>query len=106
MIRLTDQEISSITEVFSKYVQTPSTLYLYGSRTDIDALGGDIDLLLVVPDTKKKQQLLSLHLDILVDLKQQIGEQKIDLLIKYEKELEVDPFLLSIKQQLQVICNW
>ena len=51
-------------------------VYLFGSRADDNARGGDIDLLVLSKtiDFKKK-------LDILVDLTEQLGEQRIDLVV-------------------------
>ena len=51
-----------------------AAIYLFGSRVDDSAKGGDIDLLLL----SGKINLMA-KLDILAQLNQQLGEQKIDL---------------------------
>jgi predicted nucleotidyltransferase len=53
-----------------------AAVYLFGSRTDMHQLGGDIDLLVL-------SQTLDImdKLDILADLHRALGEQKIDLII-------------------------
>ena len=53
---------------------TDAMIYLFGSRTDDAAKGGDIDLLVL----SKKINLMA-KLEILAKLHQQIGERKIDI---------------------------
>jgi len=66
-------------------------VYLYGSRVDDSLRGGDIDLLVVsdILDFSDK-------ITLLADIKSRIGEQKIDLSIKKEAELEEDAFVRSL----------
>lgn len=86
-IRLLPAEIEGIAaaceEVFEKN-QIPSDgikLLLYGSRTDIKRKGGDIDLLLEVPSLYFSS-CQNLQLRLLSTIKEKIGDQKIDLLIR------------------------
>ncbi len=51
-------------------------IFLYGSRTDLDAKGGDIDLLIISEKLKFRDKL-----DLLSKIKESIGDQKIDLTI-------------------------
>jgi len=51
-------------------------VYLFGSRADDNARGGDIDLLVLSGKID-----FGAKLDILVDLRHTLGEQKIDLVI-------------------------
>lgn len=53
-----------------------AAVYLFGSRTDDAAWGGDIDLLVL----SKKIKFMD-KLDILVQLHQQLGDRKIDIAI-------------------------
>lgn len=53
-----------------------AVIYLFGSRVDDNAKGGDIDLLIL----SKKINLMS-KLGILAQLHQALGEQKIDLAV-------------------------
>jgi predicted nucleotidyltransferase len=57
-------------------------LYLYGSRTDDSARGGDIDLL-VVSDKLTFRDTLRLRIQIL----DRIGEQQLDLVTRRRTEL-------------------
>ncbi len=53
-----------------------AAVYLFGSRVDDSAKGGDIDLLVLSGKIN-----LMMKLDILAQLHQQLGEQKIDLAV-------------------------
>jgi len=66
-------------EVLKNKLQTLSSsakLYLFGSRVDDDARGGDIDLL-IVSDTLTKKDLRVIR----VDFFKHFGEQKLDILL-------------------------
>jgi len=56
-----------------------ATVYLFGSRTDDDAKGGDIDLF-VETQLEKKQAVLA-QLQFLINVQKKIGEQKIDVVV-------------------------
>jgi uncharacterized protein len=59
-----------------KTLSSDAKLYLFGSRVDDDAKGGDIDLLVVSSElTKKDLRLLR------IDFCKHFGEQKIDILL-------------------------
>ena len=74
-------EISSIKKTFKDIFQS-GDIYLFGSRVDDNAKGGDIDLYIV---NHKITNRLEKKIDFLVLLKQRIGEQKIDLIISKDK---------------------
>lgn len=76
-MRLTEYEIKSIKEVFSKVFKIGS-IYLFGSRVDDNAKGGDIDLYVSGVDCENR---LDSKIKFLSLLKQKIGDQKIDLII-------------------------
>ncbi|MDF1882573.1 nucleotidyltransferase domain-containing protein [Sulfurimonas sp. SAG-AH-194-C21] len=57
-------------------------MYLFGSRVDDTAKGGDIDLFI---ECEIKENLSKKKIDFLVSLKQKIGEQKIDVVISRDK---------------------
>ena len=54
-------------------------VYLFGSRTDDDAKGGDIDLF--VETQLGKKQAVSAQLQFLVSMQKSLGEQKIDVVV-------------------------
>ena len=75
-MRLSAYEIKTIKETVSQY-DGNAEVYLYGSRTDDNAHGGDIDLL-VLSKTINFDEKISLR----IDLKDRLGNHKIDLLLK------------------------
>lgn len=72
---LATQEQSAIKHAIAQ-ADADAAVYLFGSRVDDSAKGGDIDLLVL----SKKIKLMD-KLDILVQLHQQLGERKIDIAI-------------------------
>ncbi|MGH7249404.1 MAG: nucleotidyltransferase domain-containing protein [Minisyncoccia bacterium] len=80
-------------------------LYLFGSRTNDLLRGGDIDLLLVcreqdVATVADKKYLL------LANIKECIGDQKIDLAICSPSKLASDPFFRSIIDEAVLLNAW
>jgi predicted nucleotidyltransferase len=80
-MRLTNSEAEAIREEVSR-MDPEAELYLYGSRTDDSARGGDIDLL-VVSDKLTFRDTLRLRIQIL----DRIGEQQLDLVTRRRTEL-------------------
>lgn len=74
-------------------------LYLFGSRVEDNKLGGDIDLLLVVSAALKEKLLLIKH-EVVSKAKKYISEQRVDITIKANEELENDPFYNTVKSDL------
>lgn len=75
-MRLSAYEIKTIKETIGQY-DNAAEVYLFGSRIDDNARGGDIDLLVL-------SQIISFdeRLRIKIQLRDRIGDQKVDLLIK------------------------
>ncbi|ACO04909.1 MULTISPECIES: nucleotidyltransferase domain-containing protein [Persephonella] len=86
-VRLTEEEIKAIKETAQDIFGKKTEVYLFGSRTDIDKKGGDIDLY-IIPE--KRDNLFDRKLKFLVKLKSRIGEQKIDVIIagSCDKDIE------------------
>jgi len=74
-MRLEPQHREAIVRTIRAY-DPDATVYLFGSRVDDGARGGDIDLL-VISQRLTREQLI----DAKLDLYDQLGEQKIDLLV-------------------------
>lgn len=105
-MRITETETNAFIDILSDFLQdTKAELYLYGSRTQDNLKGGDIDLLLVVNETLK-QQLTSVRHQILNRFKEKIGDQKIDLTICTKKSLKEEPFLQIIAESKKLIKTW
>jgi predicted nucleotidyltransferase len=75
-MRLTANEITAIREEIGR-LDPKAEVYLYGSRVDDTARGGDVDLL-VISDTLGFREVLRLRLRIL----DRIGWQQLDLLVR------------------------
>ena len=78
-IRLSKEVIKTIIELAKKYFGKDVKVWIFGSRVDPKAKGGDIDIYLEV---KEYKNILDKKLDFLVQLDKKIGEQKVDLVIK------------------------
>jgi uncharacterized protein len=74
-MRLNEKEISVIKSVVKEF-DSKAEVKLYGSRVDDAKKGGDIDLLII-----SNKITFSEKLSILIKLKENIGDQKIDILI-------------------------
>lgn len=74
-MRLANEERSVIHEAI-RQADADAQVYLFGSRVDNDARGGDIDLLVL----SKKINLMT-KLDILARLHHTLGERKIDIAV-------------------------
>jgi len=75
-MRIDNYNINTIKQVVREFDQN-AKVYLYGSRVNDNAKGGDIDLL-VISDLIDFTDKIYLRLK----LKDRIGDQKIDLLVK------------------------
>ncbi len=74
-MRITSEEHQAISDII-RQADTEAMIYLFGSRADDSAKGGDIDLLVL----SSKITLMD-KLDILAQLHQRIGVRKIDLVV-------------------------
>jgi len=89
-VRLDNFELTSICRCFKKYFLPEDHLWLFGSRVNKDALGGDIDLYAETHLADLKTA-LRLKIDFLVDVKDQIGEQRIDFIIRLLNDSNESP---------------
>lgn len=89
-MRLTPFERKTIQAVVKKFDEK-ADVFLYGSRTQDSLRGGDIDLLIL-----SERLGFSDKIGILVKLKECLGEQKIDVLIKTGRDSRSDPFVAEI----------
>ncbi len=93
-MRLTAGEITAIREE-TKRLDPKAEVYLYGSRVDDAARGGDVDLL-VVSDKLGFRDVLRLRTGIL----DRIGWQQLDLVVRRRDQLD-DP-LAAMAQETGV----
>lgn len=89
-MRLSDKDARAIVEIV-RSKDTKANVYLYGSRAQDHLKGGDIDLL-VESETLR----FSDKIDLLITIKEAIGEQKIDLTVQTTAEMNADSFTQKI----------
>lgn len=96
-VRLTDTEIAEIIDVARLTFGTSVDVLLFGSRTNPSEKGGDIDLLIRLPEEEKQAYTLQHKIRFLAELKTRIGDQKID--VAYDDATKTNPsFLRSIRE--------
>ena len=94
-MRLTQNEIDRIRSTASRIYGEDVRVYLFGSRTDDSARGGDIDLLIDSPSAERMT--FDNKITFLVEVKKAIGDRKIDVL--YNKaELQDEPVIVHAKR--------
>jgi len=95
-VRLTEKQLTAIQDAIQQSVPDAEP-YLFGSRTDDSARGGDIDLMLLTQEKLPLRQLLSLRRKIL----QKIGDQKVDL-VNFSKQSDAPFKTLILKTAVRL----
>lgn len=80
-VRLTDQQRAIIRTTVAETFGAEASVWLFGSRIDDTARGGDIDLY-IEPLARDAEALVDSKLRFLVEIHKRIGEQKIDVVIR------------------------
>lgn len=80
-MRLTDQQRSIICSTAADTFGAGAGVWLFGSRVDDTARGGDIDLY-IEPAAGNAEELIHAKLRFLAALHKKMGEQKIDVVIR------------------------
>jgi predicted nucleotidyltransferase len=78
-MRIHAEERTVIQKILHAYFGDKARIILFGSRTNDQARGGDIDLLV---ETNQDNDIFTRKLQALSELQITLGDQKIDLLIK------------------------
>ncbi len=91
-VRLTPREQLALRAAFTEALPAGAEVFLYGSRTDRNAAGGDIDLLIHVPDIDFDAE-LKLERRLRAALQARLGERKIDLLFTPTLSESAKPFV-------------
>ena len=89
-MRITIKEKNAIIFEAKKQFGLETRVILFGSRAKNHIKGGDIDLL-IIPigkdiDLNNLNDLYERKINFLVDLKESIDDQKIDVIIKYQND--------------------
>lgn len=80
-MRITPRQQQIICETAACYFGSDVHIWLFGSRVNDHARGGDIDLY-IEPSLQKVSDLVMAKLHFLRDVHQKIGEQKIDVVLR------------------------
>lgn len=80
LVRLKQYEIEAIIKTFKKNFASNDHLWIFGSRTNLTARGGDIDLY-IETEIPQADLVLSKKGKFVLALYEEIGEQKIDVVI-------------------------
>ena len=78
-MRLTSEQASIIRQAAQRRFGVDARVWLFGSRVDDHARGGDIDLMIEAPTAPDNDFRDALALEI--DLQNALGDQKIDILL-------------------------
>lgn len=80
-MRLTPSQAETITKLATDCFGQSARVWLFGSRVDDQARGGDIDLMVEVDDLDADSAMTS-KLLLLKQLRLALGDQKIDLVVR------------------------
>ena len=82
-MRLSESHQHEIVRLVKKNISTKAQVWLFGSRCDDKARGGDIDLYIETPPV---DNLFQRKISLRLQLEDFLGEQKIDLVIRRTDE--------------------
>jgi predicted nucleotidyltransferase len=85
IMRLNNQQIASIKKAVAEVFSPGAQVWLFGSRVDDSAKGGDIDLL-VRPDPTVGNPELMDKVRLLGKLERTLGERKIDIVVEAPRD--------------------
>lgn len=83
-VRLSDHDLSALKHLFHKHFLPEDELWLLGSRADLTRKGGDIDLY-IETNADNISNAVKRRSNFIWDLEQEIGEQKIDVVLNMLK---------------------
>jgi predicted nucleotidyltransferase len=91
-IRLQPREQLALRAAFEASLPAHAEVYLYGSRVDRSAAGGDIDLLIHVPGIAIAEELV-LESRLRAEIESRLGERRVDLLFAPTLGEDAKPFV-------------
>lgn len=95
-MRLTTAESQGLVAAARETFGGSWSLHLFGSRLDDRLRGGDIDLVLLLPDAVSGAAAMTAKARFMVKAKAKIGDRRIDLVIASSEQALTDPFLCQI----------
>ena len=100
-MRLTVQQQTAIRTTVSETFGADAQVCLFGSRTDDNKRGGDIDLLITTSQSDI-QSIMRAEISLLTKLQNRLGEQKIDVLLDYPSRKERPP-IFSVARKTGIV---
>jgi predicted nucleotidyltransferase len=91
-MRLDDTQLTAVRQCATECFGKDARVWLFGSRTDDAARGGDIDLLVEVASGDLVEALRAKY-DFLARLKQRIGDQRIDVVVSTAGRMPTPPIV-------------
>jgi len=99
-MRLTDQQLAIIKTTASQVFGEATGVWLFGSRVNDNARGGDIDLY-IEPPIEDVDALVEAKLRFMMEMHKKMGEQKIDVVIR-RPQSEADLPIYRVAKQTGV----
>ena len=98
-MRLTPQEHRAIAEAARATLVAGTQVSLFGSRTDDEARGGDLDLLVETPAPMPAAELVARRQAFVARLYKLLGERRIDVVVSSPGGHATPPVLASARHQ-------
>ena len=98
-MRLQPKEVNAIA-LAARDAFTPGTaVFLFGSRVDDNKRGGDIDLLVEVPEAMPPAELVRRHTRFVSRIYRLLDEQRIDVVIATRGQQDARPVVAAAKRE-------
>lgn len=101
-MRLTQEQQQQISRILKQHFGAKSRIWLFGSRVDDAARGGDIDLY-IEPEVQDPTGIVNGRINAMVDMHLSLGDQKIDLVINRFAGPQLDIFQLAKNKGVELI---
>lgn len=99
-MRLSQEMAGTIVEVTREVFGPGTDVYLFGSRTDDEARGGDIDLL--VECSCGREEAFRRRLRLLVELEKHLGERRVDVVVKTPDSPDREIYHVAEREGIQL----
>lgn len=83
LMRLTTAQQATLKSTVIRFFGNGASVTVFGSRTDDARRGGDIDIMVQPSTAVSAADLFTLKIKALAALQKELGERKIDLIVRY-----------------------
>ena len=98
-MRLSADERAAVELAAHRFLPAGSRVCLFGSRTDDARRGGDIDLLVELPEVRSAADMVAFRNQFTAHLYRLLGERRIDVLVAVPQLSGAQPVIASARQQ-------